>query len=62
MYRQSMSALVAIFFLHTKKPLLSPWYPCHGSLPFSRKRRVYARDSRSSRRDAVRPRCAWTLA
>jgi hypothetical protein len=24
-YRQSASALVAIFFLHTRNPLLSPW-------------------------------------
>lgn len=38
------------------------WYPCQGSLPRRRNTSVYARDSRSSRRLPVLPRCACTLA
>ena len=55
-YLHICSADVAIFFLHTRKPLLSPWYPCQGSFPLRRNIRVYARDSRSSRREEFRPR------
>ena len=38
------------------------WYPCQGSLPLRRKTSVYAKDSKSSLRLAVLPRCACTLA